>query len=30
VDAQGWINLGEAPGMGYELEPAVLKRTRLV
>lgn len=30
VDAQGWINLGDAPGMGYELEPAVLKRTRLV
>ena len=29
VDAQGWINLGDAPGMGYALDEASLLRTRL-
>jgi L-alanine-DL-glutamate epimerase-like enolase superfamily enzyme len=28
VDAQGWINLSELPGMGYELDAAVLAETR--
>lgn len=27
VDAQGWINLNDAPGMGYEVDAQVLKRT---
>ena len=29
VDAQGWINLSEAPGLGYEPDLARLKDTRL-
>ena len=29
VDAQGWINLSDAPGLGYEIDPAVLKDTRV-
>jgi L-alanine-DL-glutamate epimerase-like enolase superfamily enzyme len=29
VDAEGWINLGDAPGMGYEIDPTVLRATRL-
>jgi L-alanine-DL-glutamate epimerase-like enolase superfamily enzyme len=29
VDAQGWITLGTAPGMGYEPDEARLKATRL-
>jgi L-alanine-DL-glutamate epimerase-like enolase superfamily enzyme len=28
VDAQGWIELGDAPGLGYALEESVLARTR--
>ncbi len=29
IDAQGWINLSDAPGLGYELDPARLKDTRI-
>ena len=29
VDGQGWINLGDAPGMGYALDEARLAGTRL-
>lgn len=29
VDAAGWIELGSAPGMGYELDEARLRATRL-
>ena len=28
VDADGWINLSEAPGMGFALDEDVLARTR--
>jgi hypothetical protein len=28
VDAEGWINLSESPGMGYALDPQRLERTR--
>jgi len=28
VDAQGWINLSDTPGLGYELDAGVLKQTR--
>ena len=28
VNAQGWIELGTAPGLGYELDEAMLARTR--
>jgi L-alanine-DL-glutamate epimerase-like enolase superfamily enzyme len=28
VDAEGWINLPEVPGMGYSLDPQHLDRTR--
>ena len=29
VDAEGWLVLGDAPGMGYDIDAAVLKNTRL-
>jgi len=29
ADTEGWITLGEAPGMGYVLDEARLKATRL-
>ena len=29
VDSEGWIRLPEAPGMGYALDEAMLKRTRI-
>ncbi len=29
VDARGWISLGDAPGMGYALDEARLRATRL-
>ena len=29
VDAGGWIDLGDAPGMGYALDEEALARTRL-
>jgi L-alanine-DL-glutamate epimerase-like enolase superfamily enzyme len=29
ADPEGWITLGEAPGMGYVLDEARLKATRL-
>jgi L-alanine-DL-glutamate epimerase-like enolase superfamily enzyme len=29
ADARGWINLSEAPGMGYALDEARLKATRV-
>jgi L-alanine-DL-glutamate epimerase-like enolase superfamily enzyme len=29
VDAQGWINLGDAPGLGFDLDEAMLARTRI-
>jgi L-alanine-DL-glutamate epimerase-like enolase superfamily enzyme len=29
VDGQGWINLSDAPGMGYLPDPASLKETRV-
>ncbi|MBS0393964.1 MAG: mandelate racemase/muconate lactonizing enzyme family protein [Proteobacteria bacterium] len=29
VDAGGWINLGESPGMGYAVDEAALARTRI-
>jgi L-alanine-DL-glutamate epimerase-like enolase superfamily enzyme len=29
VDGQGFINLGEAPGMGYALDEARLRATRV-
>jgi len=29
VDAEGWLNLPEQPGMGYELNTELLDRTRL-
>ena len=29
IDADGWINLGDAPGLGFEMDEAVLARTRI-
>ncbi len=29
ADAEGWINLSDAPGMGYEVNSTVLKNTTL-
>jgi hypothetical protein len=29
VDAQGWINLSDAPGMGYALDEERLLATRI-
>ncbi|HTX51238.1 MAG TPA: mandelate racemase/muconate lactonizing enzyme family protein [Caulobacteraceae bacterium] len=29
ADANGWLDLGEAPGMGYEVDAAMLERTRI-
>jgi L-alanine-DL-glutamate epimerase-like enolase superfamily enzyme len=29
VDAEGWLNLPETPGMGYELNDELLERTRV-
>jgi hypothetical protein len=29
VDAEGWLNLGSAPGMGYTLDEERLAATRL-
>jgi L-alanine-DL-glutamate epimerase-like enolase superfamily enzyme len=29
VDAEGWVNLSDVPGMGYELNEPLLDRTRV-
>ena len=29
VDPSGWLNLPEAPGMGYEVNASMLERTRV-